>query len=727
MKKPIFNAVLSTLLLITATAFSQQRIQPCDTYLAQEELFAQNPELKQMYDKRVQDARELSKFNAQYKAQGKASAATEYTIPVVFHILHTGGPENITDAQCIAALNQVNSDLAKLGSDAGTVASPWNNLYIPSDIKLVLARKDPNGNCTSGIVHKYDTRTVWNRSGGITPAMYSGITWNPTKYLNIIIVKQIVSAAGQQGIVIGYTLKPGTVAQGSLMDAIVYNYTFLSGLNARSLSHELGHWLGLGHTFGDTNNPGVVCGNTPSNPLSDDCEDTPDTKGYFSTCPTSNSGNSCSMSYTGSIYTPGQANVENIMDYSSCPKNFTAEQTAIMRGVLDNTGPSLPGKGWRTNLISAGNLLSTGVNDQTGCAPIADFYSSVYSYTVCKGGSLVMRDYSYNGAISSYQWSADNSAIIATPNASNTSITFPSAGTSSVTLTVSNAQGSSALTRVVTVIDNQPGMVGPVVEGFENGTLPANWAILNPNNGSTTWEVTNQSSYEGTYAYYINNYANQANLEDALIMPIMDIANNPGTKLTFKYAYARYTASQNDELSIQGSKDCGGTWQDFYTLTAAIMANGSGGVSTAPFFPQPDQWKEYDISAHPNWNSYINSSSVMFRFKYKAAGPGNYIYIDAVNLDVPVGINELTRQTRFNLSPNPSQTAATLNFALNDRSSVSLKVYDVSGRIVESRSMELPAGEQSLLVNANADYHSGIYIVELSVNGARMSKKLVIE
>lgn len=338
-----------------------------------------------------------------------------------------------------------------------------------------------------------------------------------------------------------------------------------------------------------------------------------------------------------------------------------------------------------------------------------------------------MRDYSYNGTVSSYQWSADNSAIVATPNASNTSITFPTAGTSSVTLTVSNAQGSSALSRVVTVIDNQPGMVGPLVEGFENGTLPANWAILNPNNGSTTWEITNQSAYEGIYSYYINNFANQAGLEDALITPIIDLASNPGTKLTFRYAYARYTASQNDELIIEGSKDCGGTWQNFFTMGAGVMSNGSGGVTTAPFFPQPDQWKEYDISAHPNWNSYVNSNNVMFRFKYKAAGPGNYIYIDAVNLDVPVGINELTRQTRFNLSPNPSHAAATVHFVLNDRSNVSLNVYDVSGRIVETRNMVMPAGEQSLSVNTNADYHSGIYIVELSVNGARMSKKLVIE
>lgn len=734
MKKQILNFALGTLLLISATNFAQQTIQPCDTYAAIEQIFKQDPQLRINYEALKQNAKELARNNPQYLLEAKAAAATEYTIPVVFHILHTGGPENVSDAQCISALNQVNSDLAKLGSDASTVASPFNNHYIPSDIKLMLAKKDPNGNCTNGIVHRYDTRTVWDRSGGITPAMYSGITWNPTKYLNIIIVKQIVSAPGQQGTVIGYTLKPGTISQGSLMDAIVYNYTFLTGtapgggVAARSLSHEFGHWLGLGHTFGETNNPGVVCGNTPSNPFSDDCEDTPDTKGYFTTCPTSMSGNSCSMTYTGTLYTPGQANVENIMDYSSCPKNFTTEQTNIMRGTLDNTGISLPSKGWRVNLVSASNLNVTGVNSTTSCAPIADFYSSVYTYTVCKGGSLVMRDYSYNGIISSYQWAVDNSGVVASPNASSTAITFPVAGSASVTLTVSNAQGSSSLSRVVTVIDNAPGLVGPIVEGFENGILPTNWAISNLNNGSVTWEVTNQSSYEGTYAYYINNYSNQAGHMDALQTPVIDLLNNPGSSLTFRYAYARYTASQNDELIIEGSKDCGGTWQNFFTMSASFMANASGGISTAPFFPQPDQWKIYDLTTHPNWNgSYASSAAVMFRFKYKAAGLGNYIYIDAVNLDVPVGINELTRQTRFNLSPNPSSGAANINFSLDNTAAVGLKVYDVSGRIVENLNLEMNAGEHQLSVNSNSNYHSGIYIVELSVNGARMSKKLVIE
>jgi len=719
MKKRIQSTALSVLMLLVTSAFSQSpAIQPCDTYAAMEQYFSSNPEARVQYEELQKEnaitLQEYLKNNANNKV-----AATEYTIPVVFHILHQGGAENISDAQCISALNQMNSDLAKLGADASTVASPFNNLYIPSDIKLMLAKKDPNGNCTNGIVHRYDSRTIWNRnglSGGASwAAQYNGITWNPQRYLNIIIVKDIVAAVGQTGIVVGYTFRPGT-APATVCDAVVYNYSFLGGTSARSLTHELGHWLDLAHTFGNTNNPGVTCSD-------DNIPDTPPTKGYFSTCPSSASGNVCAT-VGNAFYAAGQANVENIMDYSSCPKNFTTGQTNVMRNVLAS-GPV-----GRPNLSSGSNLSAsfTDVNGLGACSPIADFYPNTLSYTVCQGGSLTMRDFSYNAQITSYQWAADNSAVIASPNSSNTSISFPVAGTCNVTLTASNPNGSNSVVKAITVINATPGMVGPIVEGFESAGLPANWAVLNPNANSVTWAQTNTSAYEGFNSFSINTFANQVGHEDMLITPIIDLVNNPGSAFSFRYAYAKYTAGTSDELAIEGSKDCGGSWQNIYTISASIMANGSGGTTTNPFFPQPDQWKLYDLSTHPLWNSYTTSNSVMFRFKFKSAGVGNYIYIDAVNLDVPTGINELTRSTRFALYPNPSDGAATVSFNLNEVSTIALNVYDVSGRLVENTAEEsYSAGEHQINFNQTAQYKAGIYFVELSVNGAKMSKKFVVQ
>ena len=325
MKKTIQILALSVLMITASVIPAQMPVRPCDTYAAMEQVFAEDPQLKLNYERAQLGLKaELTNYN-NLMAQGKMAAAPELTIPVVFHVLHTGGAENVSDASLIAALNQVNSDLARLGADVGQIASPFGGLYIPSDIKLMLARKDPNGNCTNGIVHRWDSRTIWDRSGNLA-TLYGGITWDPTRYLNIIIVKDIVAQTGQTGIVIGYTWLPGTWSTGNVRDAIVYNYGFLSGYDARSLTHELGHWLGLPHTFGNTNNPGVTCGD-------DNIADTPPTKGYFSTCPSSASGNACAVSST-TAYAAGQANVQNIMDNSSCPKNFTAGQTDVLRNTL---------------------------------------------------------------------------------------------------------------------------------------------------------------------------------------------------------------------------------------------------------------------------------------------------------------------------------------------------------------------------------------------------------
>ena len=167
---------------------AQQAIQPCNTYDAMESYFKTHPEARQRYEAQQEAFNlELEKaFN--YQASQRSAAAFVYTVPVVFHILHTGGPENINDQLCINALAQVNKDYARTGNDVGTIAQPFQNRYINSDIVFQLARKDPNGNCTSGIVHRYDTRTDWSQSN---TGNYNGITWNPTKYLNIIIVKNI--------------------------------------------------------------------------------------------------------------------------------------------------------------------------------------------------------------------------------------------------------------------------------------------------------------------------------------------------------------------------------------------------------------------------------------------------------------------------------------------------------------------------------------------------------
>ncbi len=705
MKKQLSKIALGIALLSAVTGFSQEgKIQPCNTFAAMEEYFVSNPEARKSYEAQQEQLQKL----VVAQSANKSSAAFQYTIPVVFHILHLGGSENISDATCINAINQMNLDYAAAGPDVNTVAAPFQSLYINSDIKFMLAHKDPAGNCTSGIEHIYDARTNWSQSNVGTN--YTGLTWDPTKYLNIFVVKQIIPTGTVTGggIIVGYTYKPGTWGTGALQDAITYNYQFLTGMtNIRSLSHEAGHWLNLTHTFGNTNNPGVVCGD-------DGVSDTPWTKGNFSACPSSLTGNTCSGG-------PG-SNVENIMDYSSCPKNFTQGQTAVMRAALAS------GVSGRNNLSTGANLIATDVDGAGICAPIANYISTT-GYTVCSGGSLTMKDFSYNGVITTYAWSADNGAVIANPSASLTSITFPTQGVTTITLNVSNGQGSSSKVRTVTVLNGTPFITGNYYESFENPGVPINWSVINPQ--GIGWDQTNIAAKDGSGSYFLDGTQSQFGQVDMLVMPIMDIVNNPSNLLTFSYAYARQTSTHNDKLVLQGSLDCGGTWIDVVNLSAATMASGSGGVTSTPYAPSSaSEWKDVDVTTYPYWFNFTNSPSALFRFVFTedaTNGMGNRLFLDALNFQNPNGLNELTRSYNLNIFPNPSNGEITVKFNLNDASTVKVNVVDVLGKnVLPVSTYNFGSGEQAISINKGSTLAKGIYFVNLNVNGAKLSKKLVI-
>src|SRR5262245_35164601 len=117
MKKQFTILSLCFALTSSYSGFSQEtRIQPCNTYAAMEAYFNENPAAKASYDAGQKTLQESFQEYAKGKAAGR-TAATVYTVPVVFHILHQGGPENVSDQVCINALKQVNEDFARMGAD----------------------------------------------------------------------------------------------------------------------------------------------------------------------------------------------------------------------------------------------------------------------------------------------------------------------------------------------------------------------------------------------------------------------------------------------------------------------------------------------------------------------------------------------------------------------------------------------------------------------------------
>ena len=236
-----------------------------------------------------------------------------YRIPVVVHVIqNTSGTGFIPLARVQSQIDILNEDFLAL---PGSLGAPGTD----AQIEFYLATEDPNGNPTTGVT--YTTNNSWFNDNG---TYYNSLAWDPDRYLNIYTN----SASGALGYVPFLpSTAPGSV--GSNADRVVVLYSSF-GRNApltpfhlgRTATHEVGHYLGLFHTFDGGCGTVSNCSGTGDLICDTNRESSP-TYG----CPSSRS--TCSG-------TP--APKENYMDYSddACMNRFTPDQANRMRCTLLN-------------------------------------------------------------------------------------------------------------------------------------------------------------------------------------------------------------------------------------------------------------------------------------------------------------------------------------------------------------------------------------------------------
>lgn len=591
-------------------------------------LETQNPQLKLNTD-----------INSPSYQLTNVSNLTSFTIPVVFHILHLSGNENISDAQVNSAVSVLNRDFNKKNADTTSIVPAFQNIATRCNISFSLANIDPNGKCTNGITRHYDTRTNWQND--LSNYLY---TWPPSKYMNIYVVKTMMSG------VAGYAYLPGTAALQADAIVILNNYvgevgTGNSGL-ARALTHEVGHWLNLNHTWGNTNNPGVACGD-------DGVSDTPITKG-FTNCTLNNSA----------ICTNGvQENVQNYMEYAYCSNMFTSGQKTRMHSTLNNS------VGGRNNLSTNANLIATGVlSPPQQCGPTAEF--GFNKKITCVGNTLNFTQYCYNGAATNFNWSS--------PNASNTSIlqngtlTFNSSGNTNVKLKASNSFGTDSITKNNFIILSSQGTGQTnTLQDFENFAIPnLNWIIDYPQYGSSFSLTT----INNTKSYYLNNYFDNPNEAVTLYTPDFNIVDN-SFSLKFRYAYSQTSVSNNDNLQVAVSKDCAQNWTTIFNKSGANLST-TGALNQSPFTPTlTTEWMDVTLPLP----AFSGNNRVYFKFKFTpdVNGAGNNFYIDNIEVvNTPLGVKTNQNASNITIYPNPSNSAIHIN--TTDKVS-DLKLYNSLG------------------------------------------------
>lgn len=633
---------------------------------------------------------ELENFTRNW--EGNASRDGEgYVIPVVFHIIHINGPENISNEQVYDAVRVMNEDFNKMTPNWSSVQPEFLDVVADMGITFKLAQLDPSGNCTNGI-----TRTVSALTNVGDQSMKNLINWPRNRYLNIWVAANLGGAAG-------YSMYPSSVAGGwgAASDGIAVLSTYVGSIGtsnldrSHTLSHEAGHWLNLKHCWGDSNDPGLA-----SNCNTDDnVSDTPLTKGWTS-C--NLRGESC-----GSL-----DNVENFMEYSYCSKMFTEGQKARVHAALNS------GTASRNNLWTVANLASTGVSAEPQICSV-QFNSS--QRTICAGQEVTFTDASFNG-VTQRAWSFDGGSP-ATSASASPQVTYDAPGLYSVSLTVSNGTGSESVVeqQYITVLSTI-GMPLPVIEGFETvNQLPSeNWQVES-SAGGAGFQISTSAAFTGARSVMVPNSNSTAGSRFELISKTVDITMDPPAVISFRYAYAKRNNNNNDALRVYASRDCGQTWSLRRALIGSNLTTAAN--TSASFTPNgPDQWG-YNETAPIS--GLFEITDLRFKFVFESDG-GNNLWLDDININgASVGIEEVLVSGANNVMvvPNPAKESAVVSTNLAVAGPVKVELVDLLGRPVQQVAQGTRAAG---LAQWNLDLNalpSGMYFVRIQqADGMRVAK-----
>jgi PKD repeat protein len=659
---------------------AQEDIKFCKTPEVNTELVNNNPELliqRQAYEQAVVDYIRNNPKDDQI-----------YIVPVVFHVIHNYGPENISKAQIEDQIRIFNEDFRFQSSDTGLIIDAFKDIAADSKIEFRLAKLDPDGNCTDGI-----TRTVSDVTyAGDESVKQIAPTWNreDVSYLNIWVVNRIPGAAGYS-----YYPYPNDLSYAGIL--ITYSYVGSieegSASRSRTLTHEAGHFFDLAHPWGSTNDPEI----STNCEIDDGIEDTPNTIGH-TTC--NLSAVSC-----GSL-----DNIQNYMDYTYCGRMFTWGQADKMHAALYSNEN-------RNLLWQEDNLIRTGVMDPEAiavCEPVSDFGQD--KTIGCENIAIQFYDLSYNtDVIESWHWTFEGGEPAESFD-QNPVINYPNAGNYDVSLTVGNTAGNNTKTRTekISIFNPADALELPYTQDLEGSEFPNIPDSENNNfyfvdNGDRQWTRTSAAASSGEYSMRIENRYNDDNTINAFITPAftIDTTDFP-INIYFDIAYSKRNSLTNDVLKVYVSKDCGTSWIIQYYKSGNNLQTTESYTPAGAFIPTENEWKEESFSISPD--VFWNDTSIRLKFETLSKG-GHTLYVDNIRA-VSMATNSINiPNISSKVYPNPFSQ----DLFIDNTSSqaLSIQIHDISGRLIKNTN--IPAGITSFNIgNLIPSKQTGLFFIRLT-------------
>jgi hypothetical protein len=649
----------------------------CATSEYEEYLRLQNPkrESKERFENwmatKIQEARAIQNVSSQ-------SGGIIY-IPVVVHVIHNGDAygtsENITDEQVQSQITVMNQDYRRM---TGTPGFNSNTAGADTQIEFVLAKVDPNGNPTNGIDRINLCQASWSTEA-IDATVKPTTIWDPTLYMNM----WSVNFSDAQ--LLGYAQFPestlggmSTAAQSATTDGVVAGYGFFGSSSlatgnfaapydkGRTMTHEVGHFLGLRHIWGDNS----TCPATNTNTNKDYCADTPAASAANFGCPTGT--DSCTSN-------PGSDMIANYMDYTddTCMNIFTNDQKTRINTVMNNSPRRSTLRTSTKDVAIALFSIDAEVKIENSCGSVDPTCTTPNPPAPTKSISLYNRgtsnitsatiSYNMNGGTNySQNWTGNlapnkyaiitltNSTVNGTLNTSITSVngtTDQRTSNNTASKTFGSAGGSLAYANSTSFTFNLTG---------------DRWG------SETSWTLKNQA---GTTLYSGGPYT------DAAADGTQVLVTNQAWTLPINGCYY---LTLNDSYG-DGLYD--GVGQGFYTVTAGTttLINVNNFVATGNPADTP-------ISK----NSYFTNNAAL-------------------------STDDFTALEDVSLFPNPSNEFFTIYLPQNIQRAGKIEIYNSIGQQIAVKQI---ATENDLNINVSS-YSNGVYFLNLNIGDHTKTLKFI--
>jgi hypothetical protein len=594
-------------------------------------------------------------------------------VPVIVHIYRVANFFPVTPGNILEALDLTNQYFMGELPNPEDVQPEFQSLVNYPNVQLKLATKLPDSTCFNGII--YHNLLSLND----LPTDYSTYSISTENYLNIHVSWGDFSYATFPS--------PGLIA-GNPNDFIFFT-NYEARLRPLTLVHELGHWLGLGHTFGGTNTSAVVCGD-------DLIDDTPPTKG--------SAGGTCNLEL--SECTPGVIeNVHNHMDYSNCSMMFTTGQAAVMQSVIADTTLA------RHQIVSEENLIRTGVFDIPQCGgsltTFNDLFPNCDSSRVRLFGTysnIVADSVSwYCPGATQELWLTDHPQVYYTSEGEKTAyFTVCSQGncitaSHSFEITINNAAPTLPFTDIPFHLD------------FENNFAFPQTHVTLSTNDITPFQIADFTGYNSEHCLYVPAMYNTQHDSTSVIVGAFNFTGLTNPTVSAKVAISAPSSGSFCIFEIRLLEYCN-NYVPSGTYSATLINDMNQGNVEVGFIPSnATQWHHVQTT----WTNWSNASNaeIEFRIHYYPLTPGHTpeaFYLD----DITIGEFDFVTQindheiNNFDLFPNP--VTDQLSIKITSNKSESFKIFSPLGSLVHEGTI---ANNNSIsLQHLNA----GIYLIQIN-------------